>query len=239
MLKCHLISNDPHLISQISLNLAKIANCELIHIADQLEMNCLNKEVDFMIIDHDLLQSTTIETLSSYEEQTPYIVIGEEKVNAYQAYKLGAVDFILNPIHENEFAQSVARVKRFLELTSVNRQTNQYIIVRADHKQIKINLKHLLFIENMRNYVIFRMAEGKRVIALMSLKSLCEKLPKNFIKVHRSFVVNIEAVDSAESQRISIRDYSIPVSKSHRDFFKQVLADYSLTDPNQLLKQVS
>ena len=175
------------------------------------------EEIDILVLDGKYQDQFFTENSSQQ-----VIYVGEKKEHAYEAYKISANDFILSNATEREFFEVLHKAVKKLEAFKENTSEN-YICVRAEYKNIKINLSDLLFVENMRNYVVFRLADGNRILALMSLKSLHDLLPENFLKVHRSFIVNMDRILSIKSNQLSIENYKIPVSKSHRDVVREKL----------------
>ena len=135
----------------------------------------------------------------------------------------------MKPFDFEEFSKAVNKaVKHFELINQIDSNQEEELIIRADHKQYKVKPSEILFVENVKNYVIFRLLDGAKIMALLSLKSLIETLPDNFIKVHRSYVVNLNFIESSSSTTIKIKDFEIPISESNRKSFRNLMNEKSI-----------
>lgn len=139
---------------------------------------------------------------------------------ALEGYQLNAVDYLLKPFTFERFLQAANKAIELLklrEVTNKNRQPADYIIVNADHKVFKIILDDIMYIEGLREYVSY-FTKDERIIALQSLKSLEETLPKSrFLRVHRSYIVPIDNIKTLEGNQLRIGDKMIPIGRSYKD----------------------
>ena len=117
---------------------------------------------------------------------------------ALEGYKVNAIDYLLKPINYPEFFSAANKAKQQILNTSVSAETTayqaDYIFVKSDYKLIKIDLKDLIYIEGLKDYVkYYTVHSEKPILSLKSMKSLEEELSdKNFMRVHRSFIVNLK-----------------------------------------------
>lgn len=180
-----------------------------------------NESIDLVITDiqmPDLLGTELIKSLS----QKPLVIF----TTAYQEYalegfELEAVDYLLKPFSFDRFLKSVQKAKELFELRNINTEKphfkTNYLTVKADHKLYKILYTDIKYIEGMREYVSFHISTG-RITALMSLKSLEDQLPSDqFMRCHKSFIVNKNIVTALESGNLLIGDKSIPIGQSYKD----------------------
>ena len=98
-----------------------------------------------------------------------------------------------------------------------------YLLVRSEYKLHKVWYRDILFIENLRDYVRFFLADGTRLMSLMSLKSLEHTLPRHFMRVHRSYMVNLDAVHTIERNRVVFDEQRVPVADAHREAFLRAM----------------
>ena len=149
---------------------------------------------------------------------------------ALDSYEVNALDYLLKPINYTAFLKAVTKGKewfeqqeRLSEMSSVQVQDAQrnFIFVKSDYRQVRVNLDDILFISGMKDYVRIHLASGGRpVIALSTMKAIEEKLPQNqFCRVHRSYIVAISQIESIEHNRIKIGDELIPISENYLDDF--------------------
>lgn len=222
-IKCVVVEDEP-----IALNLMK----EYVNRTPDLELLAAfnnpilaldyiqSAKVDLVFLDINMPDMTGMELSKYIKDKVRIIFTTAYEDYALEGYKVDAVDYLLKPFDYNEFLEAVRRAKQYFDLVSNQKEKEESIHVRAEHKQYKIGLSTIMFIENMKNYVIFRLQDGSKVIALMSLKSLEDNLPENFFKVHRSFIINLNFIERVDTNKIMIREFEIPVSDSHKKAFK-------------------
>jgi len=142
---------------------------------------------------------------------------------AHEAFELHAVDYLLKPFSFERFLQAVHKAKQQLFLRKqsthliVPTTSRDYFSIKVDGKIVKVYFRDILYIEGLKEYV--RIVCGNaRHVTLESLKNLEELLPNdNFIRVHKSFIVAKDKVDSLNGNMLEVRDQQIPISRSRRE----------------------
>ncbi len=148
---------------------------------------------------------------------------------ALEGYKVNAIDYLLKPINYSEFFSAANKAKQqILNMPiDIEAHTNtiDYIFVKSDYKLIKIDLKDLIYIEGLKDYVKYYTVQSEKpILSLKSMKSLEEELSgKNFMRVHRSFIVNLRKVTTIERSRIIFGEKYIPVSEKYKANFQKFL----------------
>jgi DNA-binding LytR/AlgR family response regulator len=100
---------------------------------------------------------------------------------------------------------------------------DEYIFVNSDRRYFKVNLKDILFVEGLKDYVIIQL-EDKRIITRMSLKNIQDLLPQSaFLRINRSYIINREQIDSFDNNDVFIKSYEIAIGNSYRDSFFEEL----------------
>lgn len=145
---------------------------------------------------------------------------------ALEGFRLNALDYLLKPINYTEFLQASNKALSWFKLVESDQATS--IFVKSGYRIEKIDFKTILYIENQKDYVKFHL-EGvaEPISSLMSMQSLEEKLPsKQFMRVHRSFIVNLDKVRTIERNCIVFGKEYIPVSESYKSKFMDFLNKY-------------
>lgn len=148
---------------------------------------------------------------------------------ALESYKVNAIDYLVKPISYPEFFTSANKAKDQISNTSTSLKTSNYnddyIFVKSDYKLIKIDLNDLIYIEGLKDYVkYYTINSEKPILSLKSMKSLEEELSaKNFMRVHRSFIVNLNKVTTIERSRIIFGEKYIPVSEKYKEGFQKFI----------------
>ena len=143
---------------------------------------------------------------------------------AVEGFDLDAVDYLLKPVSFERFLKAVHKVmnltltageKNALSNTPEKGNGNDFIYLRADRKNIKIHLDDLLFIESLKNYIKV-VTKDKTIVTKHSISNLEEILPSSFIRIHRSFIIAKNKIESFTHDFIQVGKYELPVSRSYR-----------------------
>lgn len=182
-------------------------------------------EVDLIFLDIQMPGLTGLDFIRSLQNAPKVIFTTAFEQFALEGFKVDAVDYLLKPISYPEFLNAVNKAKRWFEHTSKETapETRNSIFVKADYKLVQIEYSNILYIEGLKDYVKFYL-EGneKPVLTLMSMKSLEENLPEaRFMRVHRSFIVNLDKIKTIERNRIVFGKEYIPISENYKVKFQK------------------
>lgn len=181
--------------------------------------------VDLLFLDIQMPDISGIDFYKSLDYKGQVIFTTAYSEYAVEGFNLNAVDYLLKPIKFARFEKAVKKTRDYLDfLNNSGHKTDHCIFIRSEYKLYKIPLSDIQYIEGMDNYVKIFTGNPKPVVSHMSLKALCEKLPGNiFLRVHRSFVVNVTRNISYSNKYIYLCDKKIPVGISYetnvRNFF--------------------
>jgi two-component system, LytTR family, response regulator LytT len=148
---------------------------------------------------------------------------------AIEGFRLEAVDYLLKPFGYDEFLVAAQKARKLIELENRSltglESNDKFLFLKSEYKIIRINFNDILFIEGMKDYVkVFLKNEPKPILSINSLKSLEAKLPESrFMRVHRSFIVNLDRVEVIERSRIVFGKVYIPVGDQYKDKFQKFL----------------
>lgn len=148
---------------------------------------------------------------------------------AIEGFKLEAVDYLLKPFGYEEFLTAALKARKLIELKALkvnNVETNeQFLFIKSEYKIRRINFADILYVEGMKDYVkIFLKNEDSPILSINSLKTLEAKLPvSDFMRVHRSYIVNLNRIETIERFRIIFGKVYIPVSDQYKDAFQKFL----------------
>ena len=148
---------------------------------------------------------------------------------AIEGFKLDVADYLLKPFTYNEFLAAVRKAERMIK--SVRKpadevlSNNEFLFLKSDYKIKRINFLNIIYIEGLKEYVrVYTTDSDKPVMSLSSLKILEKRLPADkFMRVHRSFIVNLEKIDTIERSRFVFGKKFIPVGDQYKDKFQEFL----------------
>jgi two-component system LytT family response regulator len=237
MIKCLIVDDEPLALNILEDYVDKIPFLQLVR-ATTNPIEALTvireKEIDLVFLDVQMPELTGIQFLKIASGRVKVILTTAYPQYALDGYDLDVIDYLLKPIAFERFYKSVQKAQAILHpaqqpvrVEPVLRQQqdflSDFIFVKTEHKIQKLYLNDILFIEGLKDYIsIFTPAE--RIITLQNMKKMEDALPtRHFMRVHKSYIVSINKIDSIERSRISIGDRTIPVGDTYRDdFFKVV-----------------
>jgi DNA-binding LytR/AlgR family response regulator len=210
--------------------LARMALRELISQANLLEFagECTNgteayefitsKQVDLLFLDIEMPELSGIELMKSLPVKPIIIFTTSKKDYAIDVFDLNVADYLLKPISLSRLLEAITKAKKIFEsrISTISKVEKEFIFLKDKKALKKINIAEILFIEAMGDYIKIHIPE-KWYMAHTSLRILEEKLPaEKFMKVHRSYIVALNKIDSIEDNVIHINKNMIPLADSNR-----------------------
>jgi len=234
-LTCYII-DDEHLAQQIvEAYVAKVSFLELkgsfasaLEAAAQMDKD----KPDLLLLDINMPDLNGLSFISMLNPKPMIILTTAYDQYALKAFDLEVRDYLLKPIPFERFYKAVLRLYKESKLHYQQEQTEiqsppkndpEYIFLKVGFKIKKVQIREILFVEGMKDYIRINTTQEK-IITLLSFAKLAELLPdQKFARVHRSFVVALDKIDHIEKNRIRIGDQNIPISDTYVDaFFKKL-----------------
>ncbi|WP_317193427.1 LytR/AlgR family response regulator transcription factor [Aureibaculum flavum] len=232
MMRCLIIDDEPLAIELLEDFVSKVPFL-------QLENSCSNameatetiksSQIDLIFTDIEMPDFSGVEFIKSLEVKPLFIFTTAYSHYALEGFNLNAVDYLVKPIPFHRFIKAVNRAQDLFSLKNdskkdvviKNSAPPEFIFVKSDYENVKVNLKSILYIEGLKDYVkIYTNINSKPILTLNSLKIFEEKLSTaNFIRVHRSFIVSLKHIKSVQRNRIVIDDKRIPIGLNYKDAF--------------------
>jgi two-component system response regulator LytT len=186
-------------------------------------------KVDLIFVDIQMPDLTGIEFTRLLEKGPKVIFTTAYEKYALEGYKLEIVDYLLKPFSYEEFLAAVRKARNLISLEQKAaiqvEANNEFLFLKSDYKIKRINFDDILYIEGLKDYVkVFTSSDARPVLSLTSLKLLETKLPADkFMRVHRSYIVNLEKINTIERSRIVFGKTYIPVSDQYKERFQGYL----------------
>ena len=222
-LNCAIIDDEP-LAAQLLESYAKkipllqvtgVYNSALTAMADLRQ-----QPVDLLFLDIQMPELSGMELARLIPSETRIVFTTAFKQYAIDGYKVSAFDYLLKPVSYDKFQETVERAAQhfFSQKQTEATTSDRYIFVKSEYKLIRISLDDILYVEGLKDYVRIKLANGNRVMSLISMKRIEELLPRSeFIRSHRSYIVHMSLVDTIEKQRMLIQGEAIPISDNYKD----------------------
>lgn len=228
-IKCLAIDDEPLALKQISSYIDKIPFLETVGLCQSAyeAMEYLEKnEIDLMFVDINMPDLNGMDFVKSLTVKPQIIFTTAYSEYAIDGFKVDAIDYILKPISYETFLKSANKAKTWFETNQKQAETIQTtkdcLFVKSEYKLIRIMLADIKYIESANEYIQIHLVNDQPVTTLIRLKSMEEQLPKDkFMRVHRSFIVNLDRVTEIERNRI-IFDHKvyIPIGDQYKENFQ-------------------
>ena len=232
MIRCIAIEDEPIALQQMVSYIEKTPFLELCGKFENAfkAMEFLEEEsVDLIFTDINMPDLSGMDFIKSLEYPPKVIFTTAHSEYAIEGFKVDALDYLLKPIAYADFLKASNKAKQWFELNEQNtsevKTDKDFLMIKSEHKIIRVNLVDIKYIEGMREYVRIHLTDQKPIMSLMSMKKLEESLPSDkFMRVHRSYIVNLDKITVIERFRILFdEDVYIPVSDQYKERFQQYL----------------
>jgi DNA-binding LytR/AlgR family response regulator len=229
IIQCLIVDDEPVARDILEDHLRKIDSINIVaKCKNAIEaFNTINStEIDLIFLDINMPEISGLSFAKSINKDIRIIFTTAYREYAVDGFDLKAVDYLLKPV---SFERLLQAVNKFLDENvtvatnkkeEIHREKSDFIFVRADRKMIKITFSEINYIESLGDYLKIWLI-SKTVVTRETISSIEAKLPKNqFLRIHRSFIVSINKIDSFTSEFIEIKNKAIPISRSYK---KEVL----------------
>lgn len=235
-LRCCVIDDEPLAQQLIASYIDKTPYMVLVGTfasAQEAVKTILEENIDVVFLDIQMPQLNGMEFAKIIPPSCRIVFTTAYDRYAVEGYKVNALDYLLKPINYEEFVTAANKALQWAELTRQADQMSEkkdYIIVKSEYKLVQIPVANILYIEGLKDYVkIYVENESRCIMTLMSLKTIERNLPSaQFLRVHRSFVVNTAKIKVIERNRIVLGNNYIPVSDSYKQAFNDFVESRSL-----------
>lgn len=220
IINCIIIEDEPLAMERAKEFVQKVSFLKLMQTFDNgLDaISYLKTEsVDLIFLDIQMDEFTGIHLLESLNRRPEVIIISAFNEYAVRGFDLNVTDYLLKPYSFERFM--LAALKVFDKIKSTKKDTQDFIFIKTEYRLEKVFFDQILFIEGMRDYRQIHTSE-KKIMTLETFKELESKLPSNqFVRVHKSYLVSINKIESIERDRIKIQKDLIPISDTFRENF--------------------
>ena len=182
-----------------------------------------SNSVDLIFLDVEMPGANGFELLDQIAFSPKVILTTAKEEYAYNAFQYNVSDYLMKPFTYQRFLEALQKIQPSKETISTN-SASDHLYIKTDGKLIRLNNDSILYIESMGDYVKFVTIDGKKYITHNTIKNLEEKVSKqHFLKVHRSYIVNLHKIDDMRENLLFIKGNEIPVSKANKaDVFRRL-----------------
>ncbi|MCM1224317.1 MAG: LytTR family DNA-binding domain-containing protein [Lachnospiraceae bacterium] len=195
----------------------------------------LDGSIDTVFLDIEMPQINGLEFAKLVPPTCSVVFTTAYEQYAVQGFKVDAVDYLLKPVSYNEFLDAVGRVRRKRGVAAAGTSDTvaakrEFMLVKSEYRLVQIRISDISIVEGLKDYVKIHVSGmPKPVLTLMSMRSVEQALPSDeFIRVHRSYIVNKKHISVIERNHIIIAEHAVPVSESYRQQFSEYIESLGL-----------
>jgi len=248
-IRCLAIDDEPLAVKKIAGYIQKVPFLELVaQCRSAFEaMSIMDKnDVQLLFIDINMPDINGMDFVKSLTNK-PYVVFTTAYSEyAVEGFQVDAIDYLLKPITFSNFLKAANKVKNLIELSTNNQKisvktTMNHLFVKSEYKFIRIELDDIKYIESQHEYIKIHLVNSNPVLTQLNLKSIEEQLPSNrFMRVHRSFIVNLAKISVIERNRIVFDGkIYIPVSDQYKEKFQEYIEMKPIMDMRDNLSDLT
>ena len=236
MIRCIAIDDEPLALQQIAAYIGKVPFLELagqcqsaIEARQMLEQDT----VDAIFCDINMPDLNGMDFVKSLQAAPLVVFTTAYAEYAVEGFKVNAVDYLLKPFGMQDFQRAALRLKDRLESTPTapttpttpTTPTEDTIFVKTEYRIVKITIADIRYVEAMSEYLKIHLAgKAKPVITLLSMKKMEERLPDYFMRIHRSYIVNLNMIHEVNKNRVIMdADTYLPIGDMYKESFQQYL----------------
>jgi two-component system, LytTR family, response regulator len=223
-MKCVILDDEPLAVALLTTYINDTENLQLVFAstnAFEAIQYIQKNEVDIVFLDMQMPELTGIQVLKIIGPGYKIIFTTAYTDYALDGYEYNITDYLLKPISFERFTKALEKIyqNNITAKQKSNTIESEFIFIKSDSKMIKINLSDILFIEGLKDYLSIQ-TSAEKLITLQNLKSFEQHLnTTQFIRVHKSYIVALNKIETIERNRIFMEQYIIPIGETYRDLF--------------------
>ena len=239
MIRCLAIDDEPLALQQIVAYIGKVPFLELAaQCQSALEARQFLEQdtVDAIFCDINMPDLNGMDFIKSLT--VPPLVVFTTAYSEYavEGFRVNAVDYLLKPFGLQDFQRAANRLKERLtpsplspQPSDISPQTSSLkddtIFLKTEYRIVKVSISDIRYIEAMSEYLkVYLQGEAKPIVTLLSMKKMEERLPENFMRIHRSYIVNLNMIQEVNKNRIIMdADTYLPIGDMYKETFQQYL----------------
>ncbi|MGG6230084.1 LytR/AlgR family response regulator transcription factor [Tenacibaculum sp. SDUM215027] len=222
--KCLVVDDEPLARELIENHISKIPALEVVGSCD----NALkafeiisSQEVDLLFLDIKMPNITGIDFLRTIKNPPKTIFTTAYRDYALESYDLEVLDYLLKPITFERFFKAIDRFLRLKKKNDnsikENESTEEFLLLKSGSKYHKVFIEEILFIESLKDYIKVHVINDKRIVTKYKISDIEEKLNRDFLRVHRSYIINTNKISAFTINDIEINSIEIPIGASYKE----------------------
>jgi DNA-binding LytR/AlgR family response regulator len=228
-----IVDDEPPARKLLSDYVSRIGSLELAGVCSngQEAMRFLQEfPVDILLLDIRMPLMTGIDLINEMPEKPLTIFVTAYEDYAVKGYELDVIDYLMKPVSFERFKKAIEKAVEYLSVQVVSdnpAEKPDYFFIKTDTRIVKFMFSEIQAIEAQREYIKI-ITPSRKVMSLVSLTSIANALPGDFVRIHRSYIINMRQIDEVHAHEVLIGKELYPISRNYREDFFKKLGDLKL-----------
>ena len=234
MIRCMAIDDEPLALQQIAAYIGKVPFLELAaqcQSALEAQQFLQQDTVDAIFCDINMPDLNGMDFIKALTAPPLVVFTTAYAEYAVEGFKVNAVDYLLKPFGLQDFQRAANRIKERLEVKDDRsemrdeRQEDDTVFLKTEYRIVKVSISDIRYVEAMSEYLkVYLESEPKPIITLLSMKKMEERLPSYFMRIHRSYIINLTKIQEVNKNRIIMdSDTYLPIGDMYKETFQNYL----------------
>ncbi len=232
MIRCMAIDDEPLALQQIVAYISKVPFLELAaQCQSALEARAFleHDTVDAIFCDINMPDLNGMDFVKSLTVPPLIVFTTAYSEYAVEGFRVNAVDYLLKPFGLQDFQRAAQRLQERMEGTRITEDNSmpqaETLFLKTDHKIVNVNIPDIRYVEAMSEYLkVWIDSQPKPIITLLSMKKIEERLPSYFMRIHRSYIINLKKIQEVNKNRVIIdANTYLPIGDLYKDAFQSYL----------------
>ena len=229
MIRCLAIDDEPLALQQIAAYINKVPFLELAgqcQSALEARQFLTEDRVDAIFCDINMPDLNGMDFVKSLTAPPLVVFTTAYSEYAIEGFKVNAVDYLLKPFGMQDFMRAANRLQERLSVSvAAPKETDDTLFLKTDYRIIKVSIPNIRYVEAMSEYLkVWIEGEAKPIITLLSMKKMEERLPSNFMRIHRSYIINLDKIQEVNKNRVIMdADTYLPIGDLYKEAFQTYL----------------
>lgn len=220
--KCFIIDDEPLAVEVIENHLSKLEHFEVSGAFTnpiKAFISIKNSHIDLLFLDIEMPDFNGLNFIKSLKTRPEIIITTAYREFAVEGFELSILDYLIKPISFERFMMSI---DKFLSIREKSKKSNlqDYIMVRANRKHIKVDLANILYIEGLKDYVKIVLPD-ETILTKESIGNFNKHLDDRFIRIHKSYVVAIDKISAITAYDVEIGETELPIGRNFKENLMQ------------------
>ncbi|OOQ56976.1 LytR/AlgR family response regulator transcription factor [Mucilaginibacter pedocola] len=227
-MNCIAVDDEPLALALLADNISKIPFLNLVATCnDALEASQIlqQNDIDLLFMDIQMPAMSGLQFIGTLTKRPLVIIVSAYKQYALESFELDVIDYLHKPVPLDRFMKACNKANELYELRAQQSQPSKYTFLNVGYTLLKVVFDEVLYIEGLKDYAkIYFTNSDKTAVVRLSFKSIEEQWPSEFLRVHKSFIINSKQISAVKKSSILVAENELPLSETYRHTINNFIA---------------